>query len=857
MSRMIRIILMFTLLCLFATSAFVSAQTETSPTDCAGFLPSRLEIGGYGRVIPGGDLRNNVRSEADTTSLIVGKIQPEEQFYVLDGPRCTENAAWWYVVTYQGITGWTAEGQDNTYYKEAIPFTVQVPDTCTSMTQERAYAYATAFQFQGTIKAFNCLIEAGERNTDYTYNVAWGHYHLGEYEESLASLSNTLEIDSDYAEAYFLRGLIFSIQENEEAAIIAYNRSIELDPQSPYAYTNRANLYFDQGNYEAAQGDYTEAVKYDSVLDTSDFYNLYYNRALLEKELGNYQPAIDNFKQALSVEPNDANVYNEIAISAYNLGDDEQALTNFNRAVELAPTDSVLVRNRGLMHYNLGDQLAAMVDYNRALELNPDHLDAYLSRGNLYVEQGKYSEAQADYMRALEIEPESTSALYDLALLYEATDDNASALNTYERILEIEPENDAALIGRGNMYYAAEDYETAMQDYASVQEINPENPDGFNNMGLALDALNNDSAAAIENYTRAIELAPDYLNDVLNSRGYDYYLLDEYDAALADFEQVLATAPDQVEANYNRALVYSQLGESEAAIEGYTIKLEADPDYEFALSSRAFEYYLLGEYENGLADLDYLLEVNPDSTDALLYSAYIYADMGEPDSALEAINQYAETIGEENYTFYGERAYINYLLEEYEDAVSDYTAALEISPDTATYIARASAYLELGEIEKGLADVDSALELDENSTDAIHMRATLLAENDPVASAEVFYEWLDLTGQTRADTQSIATDDSVTVDVEPDSVYPFTFTVKAKTTLVFETESDSSIVDPLLILLDDEGQPLQASDDIDVDTEDYDGRIEYTFKTAGSYTLLLAQSGFAGEAPVELSIQQN
>ncbi len=88
----------------------VLAPTET----CPGLRPPRLTVGRRGRVTPGDP--NRVRDEPG--GKIVGRIPPEGVFKVLDGPRCTLDGMAWWKVDYQGLVGWTAEGNTDYYWLE-------------------------------------------------------------------------------------------------------------------------------------------------------------------------------------------------------------------------------------------------------------------------------------------------------------------------------------------------------------------------------------------------------------------------------------------------------------------------------------------------------------------------------------------------------------------------------------------------------------------------------------------------------------------------------------------------------------------------------------------------------------------
>jgi serine/threonine-protein kinase len=84
---------------------------------CPGALPSRLVVGGRGRVTPG--LPNRLRSRPSTTGSYLGQMMPGDIFFVLEGPVCAQDKAWWRV-RYNGIEGWTPEGDANTYWVEPL-----------------------------------------------------------------------------------------------------------------------------------------------------------------------------------------------------------------------------------------------------------------------------------------------------------------------------------------------------------------------------------------------------------------------------------------------------------------------------------------------------------------------------------------------------------------------------------------------------------------------------------------------------------------------------------------------------------------------------------------------------------------
>lgn len=87
-------------------------------TSCPGSLPPLLTVGGQGRVTPG--LPNKVRAAPSMASAQVGSIPGEGVFSVISGPQCADGFMWWQV-SYQGLTGWTTNGDATEYWVEPYP----------------------------------------------------------------------------------------------------------------------------------------------------------------------------------------------------------------------------------------------------------------------------------------------------------------------------------------------------------------------------------------------------------------------------------------------------------------------------------------------------------------------------------------------------------------------------------------------------------------------------------------------------------------------------------------------------------------------------------------------------------------
>ncbi|MCL4247470.1 MAG: SH3 domain-containing protein [Anaerolineae bacterium] len=92
--------------------------------------PARLTPSTFARVTTYPALPNRIRTDASYYSAVIGQIPAGATFEVLSGPVCDGRSYWWRV-SYQGVVGWTVEGDGAyTYYLEPISVPTPPPPAC-------------------------------------------------------------------------------------------------------------------------------------------------------------------------------------------------------------------------------------------------------------------------------------------------------------------------------------------------------------------------------------------------------------------------------------------------------------------------------------------------------------------------------------------------------------------------------------------------------------------------------------------------------------------------------------------------------------------------------------------------------
>ena len=519
----------------------------------------------------------------------------------------------------------------------------------------------------------------------------------GDYGQAITYYDQAIELDPDYADAYFYQGLAYSNLGDHKQAIADYTKAIELDPNYAKAYNNRGVAYYYQGDYEQAIADYSKAIELDP-----DYAEAYNNRGVAHRKLGNYEQGIADYNKAIELDPNYVEAYASRGYAYYGLSDYEQAIADYTNAIELDPHYVEAYTSRGYAYYGLSDYEQAIADYTNAIELDPHYVEAYTSRGYAYYGLSDYEQAIADYTNAIELDPSYAKAYNNRGFAYYYQGDYEQAIADYSKAIELDPDYAEAYNNRGFAYYDLGDYEQAIADYNKAIEFDPSYAKAYNNRGLAY-YYQGDYEQAIADYNKAIELDPNYAK-AYNNRGVAYRKLGNYEQGIADYNKAIELDPNYVEAYASRGYAYYGLSDYEQAIADYTKAIELDPDYVLAYQNRGLAYADQGKYD--LAISDYTRAGN------------VYHELGDYG---QAIANYTKAIElDPNYApAYDNRGLVYADQGKYDLAISDFTKAIELDPDYAeAYNNRGLAYYDLGDYEQAIADYDKAIELDPNYANA-------------------------------------------------------------------------------------------------------------------------------------------
>jgi tetratricopeptide (TPR) repeat protein len=199
-------------------------------------------------------------------------------------------------------------------------------------------------------------------------------------------------------------------------------------------------------------------------------------------------------------------------------GHPAEAIDHFREAFLIKPDDAKCPNNLGYALLDQGQTAEAIGLFQEALRLEPDYVTAHINLSLALVKQERFAEAIQHCERALQLDPDNShdAALAHSNLGYALSRQGKwdEAIAHYEAALQFDPNLALAYINLGNALFVQRKWSEAIQHYKQDLQLKPEDADACNNIGMAL--INQGKTdAAMPYFQQSLKLANSQHNDTL------------------------------------------------------------------------------------------------------------------------------------------------------------------------------------------------------------------------------------------------------------------------------------------------------------------------------------------------------
>jgi len=333
--------------------------------------------------------------------------------------------------------------------------------------------------------------------------------------------------------------------EDTEAKILLRETLLTDIPINKETSSIRANLMLTLGVLNWRKGDYEKAVEMlQNALNISSrmrdnwFEAKCFNAiALVEASLGQNEKAIDSYKQAIRLAPDQIFAWNNLGNLCLQIDRNHEAMIAFQKTLETNPFDPIAWNGMGNVYANSGYIDDAITAFDKSIELAPSLPHPWNGLGEVYANSGQLNEAVAAYQKAIELNGRSLKPWLGIARLYEHQEHYRDASKAYQQALMIDPKNAVIWNELGCIYIKSKSYKDAIDALTKAIEIDRGFGWAYSNLGWA-HASNGNNKDSVSFYLKSLDLIRDdeQRSATWNRLANSYRMLGDYQNAIKAYD---------------------------------------------------------------------------------------------------------------------------------------------------------------------------------------------------------------------------------------------------------------------------------------------------------------------------------
>ncbi len=458
------------------------------------------------------------------------------------------------------------------------------------------------------------------------------YYFSGDYINAIDNLTEALDHDGNYVEAYFYRGLAKFMREDYQVALEDFKLAADIVDQwdrkrrsldtmieregagslPPEAQREKQELQEELAQDYSRAGEFAQEkflrpalylATGDTDVQLKEFGNgrNAYRKALDPERGGNASDPLPQvkigrayFDEAKDMFYNHGLLWNAIKTIDQGIYDIEGALENdeaypdahkalgdiffFQAATYVSDPDRKIVSS---------SYQDALDRYDAAIEVAPDYVEAYAGRARVYIAMGEPDKAIGDLQTALDLAARNADLYSALAMAQMLKEDYGQAIATVQLALNIDPQDAQAHDAAGLAYYYLGQLGAASQHFLDSIKADPTQHQAYTNLGNTFYQMGSWNRARMY-YEKALERIPKpAIANTAVQRSYLYYLIAKtyhfsgmYDQEIEELGHALALDSAYLDALTQLAGAYTELKQYQAAEQALRTALEVSPGAE-------------------------------------------------------------------------------------------------------------------------------------------------------------------------------------------------------------------------------------------------------------------------------------
>jgi len=364
----------------------------------------------------------------------------------------------------------------------------------------------------------------------------------------------------------------------------------------------------------------------------------YFERGLADFQAGNYRSAMENFSEALFLDPTNKQAKHYLEKAGKKFLEEAEARKESERKEILKRAQAMIVERkekvkenyeRGIKHYKQGELLKASKEFNALLEIEPEHKEAkkylgsianrfedtvnkgefkavselYYAQGAIFYINGEWAKAIAQWENALKLDPSNTE-------LSEFVEIAKEKKGKKERLEKAE-----VLYRDGLTHYNEGKINEAIKELQEAVKLNPQHMKAQDYLARAKEKVAAVSKEEEEKSRREIM-------DKHYFQGIDYYAEGKFKKAIEEWDEVLRIDPEHKGAKEYIDKARDKIaGATSGKQEKRDTAKRPEEEKIEVYYKQGINYYLAGEFKEAISQWQEVLKIEPSHKGAIEYIA--------------------------------------------------------------------------------------------------------------------------------------------------------------------------------------------------------------------------------------------
>jgi tetratricopeptide (TPR) repeat protein len=367
--------------------------------------------------------------------------------------------------------------------------------------------------------------------------------------------------------------------------------------------------------------------------------------------------------------------------------------------------------NYALCKAYLGDRYDAMIGFTNCIRIQADSPWPFNNRGTMHLQLGgkeHLESAVRDYSQALALDPAYVEAYTGRAAAYRQLGKRDLALQDLNAAIKFDSKRASTYEQRAELFADGKDFSRAVEDLTRAVDLAPDNIEVLRKRAFLTLSQLKDYEKSLADWSllsqkRPKDIQAHYLMGVLLMG------LGRYDPAVAEFQKTTALKKDLVQAIWGQAQVYLWQGKAKEALVVID-PLALDPKSPETLNIRGDILRALNRATDAAADYQKLIDLRPKEPDAYISLALLHGKNGKWEAAKECYDKLLAADPKAGGSYLC-RAEFFRSREQFSEALADCDRAAALLPDSPLpALIRAGIVAAQGRHREAVAQADEVLQ---------------------------------------------------------------------------------------------------------------------------------------------------